>query len=305
MDYIKLFEGLSELKGKYKPNAPLAKLTWFKVGGAADILFEPKDVSDLQYFLQNCPMNMPLTIIGLGSNLLIRDGGIRGVVIRLKGNGFSYIEHEGDVITAGAGTPDIRIAKYAAKLGMGGFSFLSGIPGNLGGALRMNAGAFGGEIKDIFISAKAIDRQGNIHKLSFQDMGFSYRHCDIPPDWIFLQASFKSLGEQEPATLEGQIEEIRQKRDDAQPKGVYTGGSTFANPPGHSAWKLIDEAGLRGYKIGDAQVSEKHCNFLLNLGHATAKDIEDLGEYVRAKVKENSGIELRWEIRRLGHPEGT
>ncbi len=299
MDYLAFFESLDKLGGKYKPNAPLAKLTWFKVGGNADILFEPKDVKDLQYFLKHYPSDMPLTLIGLGSNLLIRDGGIRGVVIRLKG-GFSYIHHEGHKLTAGAGTPDMRMAKYAAKYGMDGFSFLSGIPGNLGGALRMNAGAFGGEISDIFISAKAMDRKGKIHHLTSADMGFAYRHTSVPADWIFLEASFKSLGNLTPSLLESQIKDIRKKREESQPKGVYTGGSTFANPEGHKAWQLIDAAGLRGFKIGDAQVSEKHCNFLLNLGQASAKDIEDLGEHIRSKVKENSGIELRWEIRRMG-----
>ncbi len=299
MPHLRLMESLSKLRGKYKLNAPLAKLTWFKVGGAADILFEPKDIADLQYFLQNCPTDIPVTILGLGSNLLIRDGGIRGVVIRLKGN-FSFIETGDNTLICGAGTPDIRIAKKAAALGFNGLSFLSGIPGNLGGALRMNAGAFGGEISDIFVSATAMDRQGNIHELSAKDMGFAYRHTAVAKDWIFLAATLKSLGNTPSSLLEEQIDHIRQKREDAQPKGVYTGGSTFANPDGYSAWKLIDEAGLRGYKIGDAQVSEKHCNFLLNLGKASAKDIEDLGEYIRQKVKENSGIELRWEIRRIG-----
>lgn len=298
-EYQKLFESLSELRGKYKFNAPLAKHTWFKVGGTADVLFDPKDETELQYFLRNCPTNIPITILGLGSNMLIRDGGIRGVVIRLRGK-FSYIEHHGDIIAAGAGTSDIRIAKYAANIGLSGFSFLAGIPGNLGGALRMNAGAFGNEVQDIFISAQAIDRGGWIHEISFENMGFAYRHTDIPDDWIFLSASMKAIGNDTIENLNLEIKDIQQKREDSQPKAALTGGSTFANPPGHKAWQLIDKAGLRGYRLGGAQVSEKHCNFLLNNGNATAKDIEDLGELIRRKVLEQSGVELRWEIRRIG-----
>ncbi len=298
-NYKELFEQLTELKGKIRFNAPLAKLTWFNVGGSADVLFDPKDEADLQYFLRNCPEDIPLTIIGLGSNLLIRDGGIRGVVIRLRGK-FSYLEHFGNIITAGAGTSDLRIARYAAKNQLKGFSFMAGIPGNLGGALRMNAGAFGSEVQDIFISARVIDRHGWIHEISFENMGFSYRHTEIPEDWIFLSAVMKSVGIDTTENLNMEINDIRDKREDTQPKGVLTGGSTFANPQGHRAWELIDKAGLRGYKLGGAQVSEKHCNFLINMGAATAKDIEDLGEHIRAEVKKQWGVELRWEIRRIG-----
>lgn len=298
-EYQKLFESLVELRGKYKFDAPLAKHTWFKVGGTADILFDPKDETELQYFLRHCPADIPITILGLGSNMLIRDGGIRGVVIRLRGK-FSYIGHHGNIITAGTGTSDIRIAKYAANIGLSGFSFLAGIPGNLGGALRMNAGAFGNEVQDIFISAQAIDRGGWIHEISFENMGFAYRHTEIPDDWIFLSASMKAIGTDLSENLNQQIKDIQQKREGTQPKAVLTGGSTFANPEGYKAWQLIDQAGFRGYRLGGAQVSEKHCNFLINTGNATAKDIEDLGELVRQKVKEQSGIELRWEIRRIG-----
>lgn len=297
--YQELFESLGLLKGKYKFDAPLAKHTWFQVGGTADVLFDPKDETELQYFLKNCPPEIPITILGLGSNMLIRDGGIRGIVLRLRGK-FSYIKHHADIITAGAGTSDLRIAKYAANIGLSGFSFLAGIPGNLGGALRMNAGAFGNEVQDIFTSAQAIDRNGWIHEISFENMGFAYRHTEIPDDWIFLSASMKAIGADLSENLNLQIKDIQQKREDTQPKAVLTGGSTFANPEGYKAWQLIDQAGFRGYRLGGAQVSEKHCNFLLNNGNATAKDIEDLGELIRQKVKEQSGVELRWEIRRIG-----
>ncbi len=299
IDYNELFNNLTDLRGKYKLNAPLGKLTWFNVGGSADALFDPKDEADLQYFLRNCPNEIPITIIGLGSNLLIRDGGVRGIVIRLRGK-FSYISHFGNIISAGAGTSDLRIARYAAKQQLKGFSFLAGIPGNLGGALRMNAGAFGSEMQDIFTSARAIDRHGWIHEILFENMGFSYRHTEIPADWIFLSASMQASGHHSTEVLMDEIREIQRIREDSQPKAVLTGGSTFANPEGYRAWELIDKAGLRGFKLGGAQVSEKHCNFLINTGHATAKDIEDLGEHIRAEVKKQSGIELHWEIQRIG-----
>ncbi|MFV0431823.1 MAG: UDP-N-acetylmuramate dehydrogenase [Alphaproteobacteria bacterium] len=298
-DYQKIFDSLTELKGRYELNAPLARYTWLRVGGNADAFFRPKDEADLQYFLQNCPNDIPITILGLGSNVLIRDGGIRGIVIRLRGQ-FSYIEHHNDMIVAGAGTPDLRIAKYAAQLGLDGFAFLSGIPGNLGGALKMNAGAFGREIQDLFISARAIDRNGWVHEISFEHMGFSYRHTQIPNDWIFLSATMKASGRNSREDILAKIQKIQDTRDADQPKGARTAGSTFANPEGHKVWQLIDKVGMRGYKLGGAQVSEKHCNFLLNTGDATAKDIEDLGELIRQKVKNEFNIELRWEIRRIG-----
>ncbi len=290
------------ISGKITFNYSLAKLTRFRTGGPADVFFEPSDMQDLITFLKHCPKDIPITILGLGSNLLIRDGGIRGVVIALKHKNFCQIKCCDDQLTVGCGTSDLRIAKFAAKQGLKGFSFLSGIPGGLGGALRMNAGAFGMEICDIFASATAVDRMGNIHHLDKDAMGFAYRHIDIPKDYIFLEASLKATGTADPEELMQEIQSIQNQRDNAQPKGVLTGGSTFANPKPHSAWKLIDQAGMRGFRLGGAQVSEMHTNFLINTGNATASDIESLGELVREKVKQTSGIELRWEICRIGEP---
>ncbi len=293
-------KNLPNLSGKIRYNYPLAKRTRFRVGGPADIFFEPNDLADLTLFLQHCPADVPVTILGLGSNLLIRDGGIRGVVISLNSKAFTRIARQDDILTIGAGTSDLRVASFAAQQGLQGFSFLSGIPGAIGGALRMNAGAFGTEICDIFHSARALDRAGNLHHFDHTQMGFAYRHIDVPNSYIFIDAQLKALAHAPVEELQQEITNIQQQRDDAQPKGVLTGGSTFANPKPHSAWKLIDDAGMRGYIIGGAQVSEKHTNFLVNTGNATAKDLEDLGELVRQKVKETSGIELRWEICRIG-----
>lgn len=291
---------LSSMAGKITFDYPLAKLTRFRVGGPADIFFEPATKQELVQFLQSCPQDVPITILGLGSNLLIRDGGIRGAVISLKHKNFCHIEYDNDHIIAGCGISDLRVAKFAAKQGLKGFSFLSGIPGGLGGALRMNAGAFGMEMCDIFVSATAIDRLGNMHQFSKEDMGFAYRHIDIPSDYIFIETCLHAVGTADPEELKQEIQSIQEQRDGAQPKGALTGGSTFANPKPHSAWKLIDQAGMRGYRIGGAQVSEMHTNFLINTGDATAKDLETLGELVREKVKQTSGIELRWEICRIG-----
>ncbi len=292
----------SNCRGKVKENAPLAKLTYFKVGGSAQYLFEPQDMDDLITFIKNKPKHINVMIMGLASNLLIRDGGIDGVVVRLK-KGFSNIEQiTDDIIEVGAGCSDLKIAKYAAKNGMVGFSFLSGIPGSIGGALRMNAGAFGSEIKDILLSAKMLDENGNIIDMSLSEMGMEYRHCSVAKDYIFLSAKLKATGKAKTETLEAQINDIQSKRDDSQPKGAFTGGSTFANPEGYKAWQLIDSVGMRGYKIGGAMVSEKHCNFLINTGNATASDIENLGELIRQKVKEKHNIQLRWEIKRIGKP---
>ncbi len=293
---------LPSLSGKINFDYPLAKRTRFRVGGPADIFFEPFDRQDLITFLKHCPASTPITILGLGSNLLIRDGGIRGVVISLKHKNFCQIKHMGDQLIIGCGMSDLRVAKFAAKQGLKGFSFLSGIPGGIGGALRMNAGAFGMEICDIFVSATAIDHLGNIHHLDKKAMGFAYRHTDVPRNYIFLETCLQAIGTASPEELAQEIQTIQDQRDDAQPKGVFTGGSTFANPKPHSAWKLIDQAGMRGYRLGGAQVSKMHTNFLINTGNATAKDLEALGELVRKKVKHTSGIELRWEICRIGEP---
>jgi UDP-N-acetylmuramate dehydrogenase len=289
---------LPDVRGRIGFDAPMAPFTWFRVGGPAEVLFRPADLDDLMTFLDGLPPEIPITTIGVGSNLLVRDGGVPGVVIRLTGP-FAIIEASQNSITAGAGALDVTVAKLAQEAGITGLEFLSGIPGTIGGALKMNAGAFGTEMKDVTVSAEALDRTGQLHIFSLDDLGFSYRHCALDSSWIFLAATLKGrLGE--PADIAARMDEIRAGREAAQPIRARTGGSTFANPPGHSAWKLIDAAGCRGLVRGGAQVSEKHCNFLLNLGDATAADIEDLGEEVRRRVLEASGVELSWEIRRIG-----
>ena len=293
-----LRSNMPALRGRLLANQSLAELTWFRVGGPAQILFMPENEVDLSYFLENLPAEIPVTVIGLGSNLIVRDGGVPGVAVRL-GRGFGNIAIEGFDLRAGAAVPDVKVARAAQEAGLAGLSFLRGIPGSIGGALRMNGGAYGWEIKDALIEARAIDRAGRIHVLSKADMGFSYRHCGAPGDYIFTQATFR--GERgEPAVIAAEMEKITESREATQPIKSRTGGSTFKNPPGHKAWRLIEAAGCRGLRVGDAQVSQMHCNFLLNLGKATAADIEMLGETVRKRVKENSGIDLEWEIERIG-----
>jgi len=288
-----------DLRGRLKTNAPLADITWFRVGGPAELLFQPADEADLAYFLEAAPANLPVTVIGLGSNLLVRDGGIRGAVIRL-GRGFSDISFEaGSLIRVGAAVPDVKLARAAADAAIGGLAFYRGIPGAVGGALRMNGGAHGVETKDVLIECRAVDRGGRAHVLSNADMGFAYRHCGAPADLIFTEALFQA----EPgdrAAIQAEMKEIAEYREAAQPIKSRTGGSTFKNPPGHKAWQLIDAAGCRGLKVGGAAVSEKHCNFLINEGDASAVDLESLGETVRARVKQTSGVDLEWEIKRLG-----
>ena len=291
-------DSLPKVRGRLTFDAAMAPFTWFRVGGPAEALFRPADMEDLMAFLAGLPADVPLTVIGVGSNLLVRDGGVPGVVIRLTGP-FAAITAEGHTITAGAGALDLTVARVAQENGIAGLEFLSGVPGTVGGALRMNAGAFGGEMKDVTIGAQAVDRSGRRHDLSLAGLGFSYRHCAVPEDMIFLSAKLEGVAG-DPAAIAGRMEEIRAAREDAQPQRVRTGGSTFANPQGHSAWKLIDGAGCRGLTRGGAQVSEKHCNFLLNTGTATASDIEDLGDEVRRRVHETSGVDLHWEIRRIG-----
>jgi len=296
-------ERLPDLRGRLASNFVMADITWFRVGGPAQLLFTPADEADLAYFMSALPSDIPVTIVGLGSNLLVRDGGIEGVVIRL-GRGFGEITvEEGNRLRAGTAAPDVKVARAAADAGIAGLSFYRGIPGGIGGALRMNGGAHGTETKDVLVEARAVDGKGVIHTLSVADMNYTYRHCGAPDDFIFTQALFE--GEPgERVDILAEMEGVAEYRAEAQPVKARTGGSTFKNPPGHSAWKLIDAAGLRGFRVGGAMVSEKHCNFLINEGEATAADIEELGETIRARVKETSGIELEWEIRRLGVPAG-
>ena len=290
---------LPELRGRLTANAPMADITWFRAGGAAEILFSPADESDLAYFIGKKPKDMPVFVIGLGSNLLVRDGGVPGVVIRL-GRAFGDVKAESDHrVRAGTIVPDVKVARAAADAGIDGLAFYRGIPGSIGGALRMNAGAHGGETKDILIEARAIDPTGKIHVLSNADMGFTYRHCAIPSDWIFTQALYQGTPG-EPAEILKKMDEVAAYREANQPIKDRTGGSTFKNPPGHSSWKLIDAAGCRGLRVGGAKVSEMHCNFLINDQNASGEDIETLGETVRARVKAHSGITLEWEIIRLG-----
>ena len=298
-----LIERLPSVRGRLRADEPLARYTWFRVGGPAEVLFEPDDADDLIDFLAAKPGDVPVTVIGGTSNIMIRDGGIPGVTVRL-GKGFSDIAVDGMRLEAGAAAADIHVAKKAEDAGLAGLEFRVGIPGTVGGALRMNAGAYGSEISAVFEAAKAVDLTGTVKDLSWSDMGFDYRHSDIPTDWIFISAVFKGeLGDKH--AIHARMTEIQEKREATQPVRERTGGSTFANPEGHSAWKLIDEAGCRGLRLGGAQVSEAHTNFRINTGDATAADLESLGEEVRRRVKDMTGIELRWEIRRLGIPART
>ncbi len=292
---------MPELRGRLTANFTLADITWFRVGGPAQVLFTPADEADLAYFLKSVPKDLPVFVIGLGSNLLVRDGGVPGVVIRL-GRGFGEVKAEpGHRLRAGTVVPDVKVARAAAEAGIMGLHFYRGIPGSIGGALRMNAGAHGRETKDCLIEARAVDPHGNIHVLSNADMGFTYRHCGVPEDWIFTEALYG--GEPgDPAEIAKEMEHVAEYREANQPIKERTGGSTFKNPPGHSAWKLIDAAGMRGFRIGGAHVSNMHCNFLINDQGAKAEDIETLGETVRARVKASSGVTLNWEIIRLGAP---
>ncbi len=290
---------LPEVRGRYIENALLSDLTWFRVGGPAEVLFTPADEGDLIAFLQNTPSDVPVRVIGVGSNMLVRDGGVAGVVIRL-GRAFGAVSVEdGYRIRAGTAVPDVKVAKAALDAGIAGLSFYRGIPGTVGGALRMNGGAYGRETCDVLIEAAAIDRDGNRHVLSNADMGFSYRHSAVPEGMIFVEALFQG----EPGDAEAiaaEMKSITEARESTQPVRSRTGGSTFKNPEGHKAWELIDKAGCRGLKVGGASVSEKHCNFLINEGDATAADLETLGETVRRRVSETSGVQLDWEIKRIG-----
>ena len=288
------------LRGRVLANQSLAELTWFRVGGPAQILFMPEDAEDLSYLLGKLPGDIAVTAIGLGSNLIVRDGGIPGVVVRL-GRGFGEVAIEGMRVRTGAAVPDVKVARAAQEAGIAGLSFLRGIPGAIGGALRMNGGAYGGETKDVLVEARGVDRRGTLHVYGNADMDFSYRHCGVPDDVIFTQALFQGRPG-DVAAIAAEMDKITELREATQPIKSRTGGSTFKNPPGRKAWQLIDAAGCRGLRVGDAQVSEMHCNFLINLGTATATDIEALGETVRQRVKAHSGVELEWEIKRIGVP---
>jgi UDP-N-acetylmuramate dehydrogenase len=287
------------LRGRLMGNQSLAELTWFRVGGPAQALFMPEDEADLAYFLAHLPDQIPITVIGLGSNLIVRDGGVPGVVIRL-GRGFNAVEIEpGARVRAGAAVPDVRVARAAQEAGVSGLAFLRGIPGAIGGALRMNGGAYGRETKDVLVEARGIDRRGHVRLLALADMHYAYRHCGAPRDIIFTQALFQGAPGDSMA-IAAEMDQITESREATQPIKSRTGGSTFKNPPGQKAWQLIDAAGCRGLKIGDAQVSTLHCNFLINLGSASAADIESLGETVRRRVQDSSGVDLEWEIKRIG-----
>jgi UDP-N-acetylmuramate dehydrogenase len=294
---------MPQLRGRLLANQPLAELTWFRVGGPVQVLLTPADEDDLAYFLKNLPNDVPVYVVGVGSNLIVRDGGLPGVVIRLSPRGFGETGAAGDVVSAGAAALDKRVAETAAAAGLAGLEFLFGIPGSIGGALRMNAGANGAETKDILIDATGIDRKGNKLAFTNAEMKFVYRNCGVEPSVIFTSARFRGRAAA-PEAIRARMNEVQQHRESAQPIREKTGGSTFKNPPGDSAWKLIDAAGCRGLRIGGAQVSQMHCNFLINTGSATGHDIETLGETVRARVKQNSGIELHWEIKRIGIEPG-
>lgn len=289
---------LPTVRGSYRFDVPLAATNWFGVGGPADVLFKPADTADLAQFLQGLPEDIPVTILGVGSNLIIRDGGLAGVVIKL-GRGFTEIRVEHEIVEAGAAALDVHVARVAADHGRDGLAFLSGIPGTIGGALAMNGGAYGREVKDALVEAEMVTRRGDVVRVSAAQLHFTYRHAIFPEGAIFTRAWFATQAG-ECTTIHAAMVEINRKRAETQPIRERTGGSTFKNPEGHKAWQLIDAAGCRGLSIGGAQMSELHCNFMLNTGNATAADLEALGEEVRARVLAQSGVALEWEIKRIG-----
>ncbi len=291
---------LPEIRGAIRRQVSLAPLTWFRIGGPAECLFQPADAEDLAAFLAAAPAGLPVMPMGVASNLLVRDGGIDGVVVRFGGP-LAKVEVEGGTVIAGAGALDQRVAQVAQAAGLSGVEFMIGIPGTIGGAVRMNAGAFGGETRDRLVWAEALDRRGRLHRLTPADLGMTYRHSGLPADWIVVRAAF-ACTPGDPAAIAARMQAIKDEREAAQPLRVATGGSTFKNPPGHRAWQLVDAAGCRGLRHGAAMVSEKHCNFLINTGGATAAEVEGLGETVRRKVREHSGVMLEWEIVRVGRP---
>jgi UDP-N-acetylmuramate dehydrogenase len=296
----KLGDRLAGLRGRLTPNAEMDKITWFRAGGLVEALFQPADEEDLAAFLRAVPEEIPLTIVGVGSNLLVRDGGIPGFVVRLSAKGFGEAEILSPItIKAGAATPDKRVAAAAYEAGIGGFHFYHGIPGAIGGALRMNAGANGVETRERVVEVRALDRTGNVQTLSNAEMGYAYRHSAAAAGLIFTSAVFEGFAEDK-AVIKAAMDAVQNHRETVQPIREKTGGSTFKNPEGTSAWKEIDKAGCRGLMIGGAQMSPMHCNFMINTGTATGYDLEYLGETVRARVLEHSGIRLHWEIKRIG-----
>jgi UDP-N-acetylmuramate dehydrogenase len=301
---MNLMDRLPPVRGKLEASVTLAPFTWFRVGGPAEVLFQPADEADLADFLRLCPADIPILAVGVGSNLIVRDGGVPGVVIRLSPRGFGQISTNGLQVTAGAACLDASVAKKAAEAGIAGLEFYRGVPGTIGGALRMNAGCYESETKDVLVSCVAYDRAGQRHELSCADMGFTYRHTTAPADLIFVSATFQGTAD-DPAEILARMDAITEKREQSQPIRDKTGGSTFKNPDplqsgGRKSWQVIDAAGLRGYQIGGAQMSEKHCNFMINTGTATAKDLEALGEHVIQQVKATQGVDLHWEIKRIG-----
>ena len=298
-----IIDKIPETRGIITENAPLAGINWFRTGGKAEVLFQPADADDLRLFLRDLKPRIHITVLGLGSNSLIRDGGVPGIVIHL-GKNFNEIVFDGEDVLAGAGALDVAVSRACRNHSLAGLEFLSGIPGTIGGALRMNAGAYGREIADVLISAKAIGPDGQIHEISAEDFGFAYRHVALKEDWIFISARMHGSADDR-TKIDARMSKIARDRRSTQPIQQQTSGSTFKNPPGAKAWQLIEAAGCRGLSVGDAIVSEQHCNFLINLGNATAEDLETLGEEVRDRVKRQSGVLLEWEIQRIGIPLGT
>jgi len=291
------------VRGRLQPGAPLAPLVWFKSGGAAQWLFEPKDIDDLQGFIAGLDPAIPLMALGLGSNMIVRDGGVPGVVVRL-GKAFAQVERpDPTVLRCGGGASGILVSSRARDHGIGGIEFLRSIPGTVGGFVRMNGGAYGREVKDILVDCEVVLRTGQRIVLTAEALGYSYRHSQLPDQAVVVSATFRGHPD-DPGAIQAEMDRIARSREESQPLRSRTGGSTFKNPPGSKAWKLIDEAGCRGLRVGDAQVSEKHCNFLLNLGNASSTDIEALGEEVRRRVYEHSGVTLEWEIQRVGADHG-
>ena len=292
-----------EVRGKLLRDEALAPFTWFRVGGPAEALFLPADEEDLSDFLQQLPAETPVTVLGVGSNVIVRDGGVPGVVVRLAGKHFAevVIDEEDNQIIAGAGALDAAVARAAANAGLAGLEFYAGIPGTIGGALTMNAGCYGAETRDVLVSAWGYDRSGEMQVFQLEDFGYTYRHSQVPADIIWIQAIYQGRKD-DPAAVKARMAEITSRRETTQPIREKTGGSTFKNPQGHSSWKLVDEAGWRGRMHGGAKFSELHSNFMINAEEATAADLEGLGEAVRADVKAKTGVQLDWEIKRIGRP---
>lgn len=297
-EFEKLKTLLPNVRGRYLFDVPLASTTWFRVGGAAQITFKPADLQDLCFFLEKRPMDIPLQVIGVGSNLLVRDGGVEGIVVRL-GQGFTNIFADQTIIDVGAAVLDRNVATLSYNEEIEGLEFLCGIPGTIGGALRMNAGAYGSDISQVLVHAHVLDPKGKLHRLTPYDLGLTYRYCDLPKDWIFVGARLKGRAGKG-AEIQEKISSLLAMREETQPVTSRTGGSTFANPEGAKAWELIEKAGCRGLQKGGAMISELHCNFMVNTGHATASDLENLGEEVRERVLTTTGVDLRWEIERIG-----